>query len=429
LLVRAAQRRFWAAIVLGFLARPASPEEPDIAGATRAITERQTLCQRDDGALWGLSLCGPLLIVDPVSRRLVANENTPRESLRREGSVFDGRLPDGVLIANTAVDWEGLHWAMVQSPLPAVRTEREALLMHESWHRIQEGLGLPPRSPNASHLASAFGRITLREEWRALAAALSAARAEERTQAIRDALLFRAWRRRETHGAANPENQLELNEGLAEYTGRRLSGQNAAAIAAALSDAEKQASFVRNFAYASGPAYGYLLDRYGSGWRRQLSADSNLAFMLAADAEITLPEDVAGGARAAGARYGLSEVEAQETAAAYERDLQAGRWLKQLVTGPVIHLKFSRMKLEFNPSNLFPLPPYGTVYPTLQVIDTWGTLTVTDGALIDENWSGVTLSAPSPGALSGSGWSLALKPGWELRPGRRRDEFVITEAR
>jgi hypothetical protein len=420
-----AHRQFAAAVLLGLLARPALAQQVDLPTAERAIAERQTLCERDDGALWGISLCGPLLIIDPASRTLVANQDAPRGSLRRQGSVFIGRLPEDVLIANTALTWQGLRWSMVQLPLPGERRAREALLIHESWHRIQDGLGLPPRSPNASHLA----RTTLREEWRALASALTARRDSDRSAAIHDALLFRAWRRRETHGAANPENQLELNEGLAEYTGRKLSGQDATAVAAALAEAEKQASFVRNFAYASGPAYGYLLDRYSGDWRRHLTADSNLAFMLAAAAKTTLPEDIAHSARTAGERYGLAEIEAQERAAASERDAQAACWTEQLVTGPVLRLKFSRMKLEFNPNNLFPLPPHGTVYPTLQLIDAWGKLTVEDGALIDEKWTAVTVSAPPPGALTGKGWTLELNPGWTLRPGRRPDEFVIAEAR
>jgi hypothetical protein len=49
--------------------------------------------------------------------------------------------------------------------------------------------------------------------------------------------------------------------------------------------------------------------------------------------------------------------------------------------------------------------------------------------LIDEKWSGVTLSAPSRGGLSGPGWTLELNPGWRMqRRGRRPDEFVIAEA-
>ena len=423
------RRRFSAGVLAGLLAWPALPQTVDLSAAKEAIAERQTICERDDEALWGISLCGPLLIIDPQSRRFVANQDIPRKALRQEGGVFTGRLPEDVLIANTAVSWEGQRWSMVQSPLPSERRAREALLLHESWHRIQDGLGLPPRSPNAAHLATAFGRISLREEWRALASALTARHEPERSAAISDALLFRAWRRREIRSAANPENELELNEGLAEYTGRRLSGQDAAAIAAALAEAEKQASFVRNFAYASGPAYGYLLDRYSRDWRRQLTADSNLAFMLAAAAKTTLPEDIAHSARTVGTRYGLAEVEAQEQVVAAERAAQAVRWTKQLVTGPVLHLKFSRMKLQFNPNNLFPLPPHGTVYPTLQVIDTWGKLSVDGGALIDEKWTGVTVSAPSPGTLTGPGWTLALNPGWKVSPGPRPDEFVIAESR
>lgn len=411
--------------LLCVFAWPASGEGIDLAAAERAFAERRALCDHDHGALWGRDLCGPLLLVDPASRDLIATQDTPGGSLRKQGKVFVGHLPTGVLIANTAIDWEGLRWSMVESPLPEQRLARETLLIHESWHGIQEGLGLPLRSPTAAHLATAFGRTTLRLEWRALAAALSTPADRERRAAIRDALLFRSWRRRETHGAADPENQLELNEGLAEYTGRKLSGQSAVAIAAALAEAEEHTSFARNFAYASGPAYGYLLDLYSTRWRGHLTADSNLAFMLAAAADISLPTEIGRSAQEAGARYGLAEVDKEERAAAYEHALQATRWTRQLVSGPVLHFRFSRMKLQFNPNNVFPLPPYGTVYPTLQVIDTWGTLKVEHGALIDEKGSGVTVSAPRQGAKNGEGWTLELNPGWSVRPGRRPDDFVI----
>lgn len=159
------------------------------------------MCAHDRGALWGRDPCGPLLLVSPATRALVANQNTPMGSLRREGGVFVGTLPATVPIANTA---------------------------------------------------TALGRTLMRMEWRALAVALRARKADRR-RAIRDALSFRAWRRQLAPDAAASENALELTEGMAEYTGKRLSGVSAAAVAAALSRAEHEPSFVRTSAYASGP--------------------------------------------------------------------------------------------------------------------------------------------------------------------------------
>ena len=268
----------------------------------------------------------------------------------------------------------------------------------------------------------------MRMEWRALAAALNARSDADRARAITDALTFRAWRRQGVSGAANLENQLELNEGLAEYTGRKLSGQDSLEIAAALANAEKGASFVRSFAYASGPAYGFLLDTYDNSWRKQLTTRSDLGVMLARAAHVSVPNDITASANAAGGRYGLADVYRQEQGDARQHEKQAKQWIRQLVHGPVLHLAFNEMKIEFNPNNLFPLPPFGTVYPTLQIIDAWGTLSVDGGALIDDRWSSVTVAAPRHGAVTGKGWILKLNDGWMLRPGERPGDFTIAKA-
>jgi hypothetical protein len=404
---------------------PASAQVIDPGEAAQFFAERQEICDRDQGTLWGQSLCGPILFVDRMTRSVVANQASADGVLRKKGDVYVGLLPDGMVIANTAFDWNGQRWTMVLWPLPRDRAARRALMIHESWHRIQDSLGLPARSPVALHLATAFGRIAMRMEWRALAAALVARQEQARAQAIFDALVFRAWRRE--RGGADLENQLELNEGLAEYTGRKLSGQDGSAIAAALEEAEHGEAFARSFAYASGPAYGYLLDGSGTDWRRELTAQSDLGVMLARASRIALPGDLDSAAKMAGLRYGLAAVEQEEKSVEVAHDKQAQAWSLRLVKGPALHLAFVNMKIEFDPRNIFPLPPYGTVYPTLKVIDSWGTLTVTDGALIDNAWSSVSVEAPAPGGTNNSGWELTLNPGWTLKPGERQGDLTVAK--
>jgi hypothetical protein len=74
-------------------------------------------------------------------------------------------------------------------------------------------------------------------------------------------------------GTVESERAAEITEGLAQYTGTVLAADTTAdAIASALDqlvEAETQDSFVRTFAYASGPAYGLLLDATSSGWTRR----------------------------------------------------------------------------------------------------------------------------------------------------------------
>lgn len=187
-----------------------------------ALRDAQTICDRDHGALWGVSLCGPVLLVDPATRALFANQADLENYLKRNGDVFTGTLPEAINIANTAVDWAGKKWTMIRLPLPEAEDRRAVLMGHEMWHRIQGDLGLAASGAGNDHLDTRDGRFWLQLEWRALAAALQATGAA-RTDAERDAVLFRTRRREIFPDAGRKECDLELNEGLAEYTGVKLS--------------------------------------------------------------------------------------------------------------------------------------------------------------------------------------------------------------
>ncbi|MGO0999474.1 hypothetical protein ACTOWK_00615 [Lysobacter sp. CA196] len=410
--------RLCLSLALAFLSATAAAEAPDPEVAARYIAERDAACRGDAGQLWGEPLCAPLLLVDATTRATVASQAV--EGFAAKGEVFVGRLPKERNAANTAIDWNGKRWVMVLWPLPEDAFERRQLLMHESWHAAQDRLNLPARSPTPAHLAEPEGRIALRMEWRALAVALSASDDSARKRAISDALLFRAQRRTATVTAGELENQLELNEGLAEYTGQRLAGRtDAAAYAAAqLAEHDGDDSFVRSFAYRSGPAYGLLLDRYG-GWRRGLNLDSDLGDLLAAKAGIVPAKDLARAATLAGARYGIDAVRADEIGRDLARKRRTAEWTAKLVDRPGLRVPFVAMNISFDPRALFPLPPHGTVYPTLRVSDQWGILEANAGALIDEAWSQARLPGPgrlrdSDGLWLGEGWTLTLNPGWTV---------------
>ncbi len=53
-------------------------------------------------------------------------------------------------------------------PLPEDDDARQVLVMHESWHRVQEQIGLPASNPSNGHLNTFDGRLWLQLEWRAL---------------------------------------------------------------------------------------------------------------------------------------------------------------------------------------------------------------------------------------------------------------------
>lgn len=408
----------------------------DASAAGRYFAEARALCARDGGGLWGRSLCGPMMFADPSTRAVVASEPDVEGLLKPSGDVYTGTLPANVNIANTAVEWAGVNWMLVMSSaIPADREGRGRLLMHELWHRRQAELGFPASGAANGHLDTREGRVWLQLEWRALGSAL-ASRGRGRRRASQDALLFRARRRALFPGAADEEREMEMHEGLAEYTGVRLSGSPdpvRLVIDFNLKEEARRESFVRSFAYASGPAYGLLLDEAAPGWTRRLKRTDDLAELLRESLRLKSPRGDGRGASGRARLYGGDELSASERGREEARRQVVEAYRARLVEGPVLSIPLRDMRMSFDPGNLLPLGELGTVYPNIRVVDVWGVLDVArGGALLNKTFSAVNVPAPSDASVrpvGGDGWTLELKEGWSLAPGARAGDFVLKKNR
>ena len=395
--------------------------------AKAAYDEFTQACTADAGRLWGHTLCGPMLFVDPASRDAF---------LLRFGEVLRGdvnyeplSIPRSENIANTAVEFRGLRVSEIMWPLPSDREQRDVLLAHEAFHRLQKELKLQgSREGGNQHLDSLEGRYWMRLEYRALASALRS-HGNLQEEAMRDALAFRTKRYSLFAAAAEEERGLEVNEGLAEYTGVRVGiADPARQIAYALEDlkqGEAMPSFVRAFAYATGPAYGLLLDRRNVAWHSEALGGKSVSQLLAQ----TIPGDRARAAENLATRYDGAALRKEEE----ERDALARKkkaeYRAKLVDGPVLRIPLENMNIEFNPNQLFSLEELGTVYPRLRITDVWGELEVNDGAaLVSPEWNAVTVPAPDGEQLQGSGWKLHLKEGYRLLPDKRPGDVTVGKA-
>jgi len=329
--------------------------------------------------------------------------------------------------------WAGVKWTIVVWPLPQDLTARAVLMAHELWHRIQDQIRLPATNPLNAHLDTMEGRLWLQLEWRALKKGLEGGPGHRK--AVEDALTFRAYRRQLFPHSDQEEAALELNEGLAEYTGIKLAnGSNLNSAKYAVKDidqAKDRPTFVRSFAYVSGPAYGIFLDETAENWRKSLKPGDDLGNMLARAISFHLPADLKEAAEAQSKFYDGDELRAAEIARETQRQAVLAEYRRRLVNGHVLVIPLRKMNVQFNPNNLVPLEGLGTVYPTIRVSDIWGTLTVAKGALLAGDWSRITVSAPTnsgPESLEGEGWSLALQKGWTLAPGERSGDKILKQA-
>jgi hypothetical protein len=380
------------------------------------IAEIETLCEREGGRLWGVSLCGPVVMADPGTGTIATNRPEP-----------DAPRPRALGFANAAMQWGDDRWATLVWPLiPADSARRRVLFLHELFHRVQPDLGLyvAGSSGENNHLDTPGGRYWMQLEWRALARALEAS-GSVREEAIRDALAFRMARRAAFPESAEREAASEINEGLAQYTGTVAAAETArdatASAVRQLRDAPGRESFVRTFAYASGAAYGLLLDDASPGWRKVIQATDDLGTMLMTALDVAQTE-----ASSAAARYGGPELRAMEEAREAERQARVEDLRRRFVDGPVLVLPRGR-NASFITTGVTPIPGAGTIYPRYRVTGEWGTIEA-EAVLVSPDGNTLRVPAPSdldPAAPAGEGWRITLADGWTVQPGPRGGDFQL----
>ncbi len=420
-------------IVAVFQLQASAESVIDLNQARQYFEEARTICEADSGHLWGMSLCVPMMFIDQQTGSFVANENNNDETLESSGGLFIGKLPTEIGAANTAIEWGGRRWATVMWPLPANKHSRADLMLHESFHGIEPDLGLGSAVTANAHLDTHDGRLWLQLEWLALREALKKS-GEGRKVAIQDALLFRQYRRQLFPSATKEECQMEMHEGLAQYTGHVLCGatsdQVARQLGVQLDAVRTEESLVSSFAYWSGSAYGLLLDTYGADWRKGLTSASDFGRLLQKASGISALPVTSEEVEQRLKTYDGASVRAFEDERETSRKQQLDKYRGLFVDGPILLIPLQQMQFTYNPSNLCPLDTLGTVYPTMRLTDLWGTLDVQNGALLARNMMKVILAAPpdtSVRPVAGDGWVLQLKPGWTIKPGERKGDLVLRQ--
>ena len=399
---------------------PRAGAQVDERRAREYFEEARALCERDGGRLWGRSICAPMVIADRRTQTLATSQPAP-----------DGARPPGLGIVNAPIQWGGATWAAYTWSDVTGRTprERRELFLHELFHGVQPQLGVIAASGTPEHLDAMDGRYWLRLEWRALARALRESGAR-RSLAVGDALAFRQARRLLFPAGAEDERGQEITEGLAAYTGTVLAAESAAdAVASALdvlANAEANAlaaSFVRSFAYVSGPAYGLLLDAASPGWTRRARGTDDLGALVMG----ALPVRPAADAAAAAARHGGAELRAAEAKREHERRERIAELRRRFVDGPVLLLPGGSH--SYDTRGAVVIPGAGTVYfGPFRASGGWGTLEAETGVLVASDGGSRRVAAPvrrDDGTVAGDGWTLRPGAGWTVREAARRGDYEV----
>jgi hypothetical protein len=415
-------RASWLAIfvcsVVGY-ARPADAQV-DQQRAQTYFKEAQALCERDGGRLWGVSVCAPMVMGDVRTQTFATSQPPP-----------DAPRPRGVGYVNAPIQWGGVTWiAYVWDDLAnAPPWRRNEIMLHEMFHAVQPRLGLAVGNLENEQLDALDGRYWLQLEWRALARALRTS-GVQRNVAVRDALAFRQARRRIYPAAAENERALEIGEGVASYAGTVLAASsradataNALAILTGVEEGGEE-SFVRTFAYISGPAYGLLLDEASPGWHRALRASDDFGILLMSALAVQPPNESAGAA----VEYGGRELRAAEERREQLRQDRINELRLRFVDGPVLVIPGGGSGMS-DSRGATVIPGSGTVYFHMyRASGNWGTLEAEKGVLLASDGRSRRVPAPvrrDDGTFSGDGWTFKVAPGWTVREGARRGDYEV----
>lgn len=382
--------------------------------------ELKTASKKNIG-LWNKDLYGPMILIDPKTREFFASEPDSEGILKRNGTLYSGVLPATVNIANTAINWGGKRWAMIMLPLSQNKENRINLLAHESFHRIQPSLGFSLNNAENNHLDQKEGRIYLRLELEALKQAVRSNSEKEIKRHLTNALIFRKYRNTLYKGSETTENLLELNEGIAEFTGLIVSGRNKDQTRSyflnGIEGFMKNPTFVRSFAYYTTPVYGYLLYHKDPDWNKKIDSKTDLTGYFIKAFDIRIQTDLQKAVEKLSDNYTGTSIIKQETDREEQTKKRIAEYKLKFIQQPHFEIKFEKMNVSFDPRNIMPVEDLGTVYPNIRITDLWGILTVETGALMSPNWDKISISNPvktENKKVSGDGWILELTDGYTI---------------
>jgi len=384
--------------------------------------------------LWNEDLYGPILLVDPKTRQVFANESDTMGILKHDGSIFSGILPDNMNIANTSINFSGKRWAMIMLPLPQDKKDRINLLVHESFHTIQPSLGFALYNPENNHLDQKVGRIYLRLELEALKKAVQSSSKKEVQKHLTDALTFRKYRHLIYKSSDTTENLLELNEGIAEFTGfivsRRTKKEATEHFVNGINTFLTNPTFVRSFAYYTTPVYGYLLYSKSKKWNKEITTNTDLTDYFIKAFNVNIPNDLEVAVENLSDSYNGKTIIHEETAREEETKKLVAEYKLKFIEQPHFEIQFEKMNVSFDPRNIIPIEDKGTVYPNIRVSDLWGILTVENGALMGADWDKISITKPieiEEKKIVGDGWILELTDGYTVEKDKKSGNYKLTK--
>ena len=390
--------------------------------ASLYFKEIEEICNRDSGKLFGKNLYGPIMYIERVSRRIVANQSDNEGLLKLKEGVYTGIYPKELIFNNGLVTYGGTQFAIAPLPEKEDSYKITSRAFHSLFHLFQEKEGIIAPTFNLTNMDEKEARLWIKLEWKALRKAINT-EGEERQLAIRDALIFRGSNRELYPNYALNENKFETYEGLATFTYTLLCTNSREEFKTRLFEnldrIYSMQSYARSYGFIHGALYASLL--YDKGFDlKTITTDSyDIGNAVKELYKINLPaicRDVAG---SLAVNYDIETINKEEEKRVADIKQSIESQLSIFTEKPVVFLELESPYFDFEPEDVHPLDTFGTLYNSMRVSDNWGKLTVDKGGcLVSTNLKFIRIPAKGFKAdknhISGDGWHLILNDNWEL---------------
>ncbi|MCL1932633.1 MAG: hypothetical protein FWF53_02300 [Candidatus Azobacteroides sp.] len=146
-------------------------------------------------------------------------------------------------------------------------------------------------------------------------------------------------------------------------------------------------------------------------WNKKITDTTDLTGYFIKAFHIHIPCDLKKTVEMLSGNYNGETIIREETAREEKNQKIIAEYERKFIEQPHFELQFEHMNISFDPRNIMPIEDKGTVYPNVRVTDTWGVLTVENGALISPNWDKISITIPTGTEnkkIIGEGWTLEL---------------------
>lgn len=322
--------------------------------------------------LWDVNLWSDKILVIDYDYTIYTLDSSIDGETKDSILYFTKADPTKLSFTNTTQDYNGKHYATVTIESVA---DSSSTIIHELFHLVHlkdKHLKADP----ISYLDEYEARELLRLEYAALRNTLEMIKQNQNIEKIStsfgDAFLFRKLRQSKYSSTLKDELELETVEGLANYTGIKLSSvsNKYSQTIEEINGREEADTYTRAFAYATGPAYGLIFDYLGINWKKGLDEIYNfLEIYENQQAEQVVISDST--IEAVRARCNYEEINTEELTKKFTYEKQLQHYDSLLLKSPTLKvtLPVEDYSISYNMYGTLSIKNVGLIYSQVEGMD------------------------------------------------------------